>query len=1361
MKKHYKNYLMIICIFIANLAFADVTVNGFCYLEGAGNHSGTKVLFNAVSASAVTDSVYTNTDGSYLLELPIGIYTVHFSHDGWQPYIIPGELFFFENTTLDDVMLSSGSIEEVFGPQSGVWPSGNLYHVIGDISVPNDETLIIEPGVTIKFIDYYSFTISGTLIAIGTETDSIFFTSPYRIPGDWSEIKFENSSIDSSIISFACIEYANYGIYCHFSSPTISNNTICYNNEYGIYSYSSSSTISSNVISNNINHGITCIWASPTIINNTIINNNSRGIYCSYIESMPIICNNTISNHTDGIWCYSSSPTIFNNTINNNYYGIYCRDESSPTILNNILYENNYGIGASSTLSSLEYNLFWGNVTAASGDGLPTAFGIIITVNANGDPCDTYCNLFMDPLFVDPGNFNFHLTENSPCIDAGNPDPVYYDPDGTIADMGALYFDQSQIPLVANFTGNITSGDAPLNVQFTDLSTTQDSITSWQWDFENDGTIDSYEQNPEWTYNEIGIYSVSLSISDGTNEDTELKENYITVHESQAPYLVSLTPGIEEITLEWEAITEAKTNHFNFGGGDPSGNLWTIYIAGAEFDGIGMEAGDEIAVFDDDLLVGVITLTQVCTPDNQFENFLIAFSVLAGTVPGYQAGNAFTFVAWDESAGVESTGFTYIFDDTYGDAWVGDTFPIDVDAPYSMAEITFTGGYIPTYNIYYEDGTLVASELEENTYTDTDLIAGQEYCYYVTQILESGEESNPSNVLCATPTGNFGTQTYYLETGFQFISSRFIPENPDMLVVVEEILNENLDFVRNSQGQTLRKIGPNWVNGIGEWIIEEGYLVKMFADDSFIIEGDVVDPATPIQLATGFQFVSYFPTIPMDALIAFETIIGDDLVFIRNSQGQTIRKIGPNWVNGIGDCQPGEGYLIKMYADDILIYTGSSSFICGDPFTDPRDEQTYETVQIGDQCWMAENLNIGIMINGSDNMNDDGIIEKYCYDNNTSDCEEYGGLYQWNEMMEYTVLQGAQGICPNGWYIPSDDEWTTLTDFLGGESVAGGKMKEAGTTHWFPPNTGATNESGFTALPGGYRDIVGNLCDLTYNALFWSSSENSSSHAWNRYLNYSGDAVHRYFSNKEHGFSVRCVQDNSIFDNLSIQEKNLSYELTGQKHKNMVAPYFLFEGGNAADPVYTIYVEGLEIGDEVAAYDGDVLVGAKKINSQNTFENELPVFSILSSGVGYEEGNPIIIKVWDKSENKEYILSDYTFSNPYGDAWIENVFPAEDGEYSLLHFSTTGLSDENEMNQVISIYPNPSEGLFNISIKGVSGEVQIKVFDVHGNNYRHFEIREARNIIKEQIDLKELHSGVYFISFSSKDFSKIKRIVIH
>jgi uncharacterized protein (TIGR02145 family) len=613
-----------------------------------------------------------------------------------------------------------------------------------------------------------------------------------------------------------------------------------------------------------------------------------------------------------------------------------------------------------------------------------------------------------------------------------------------------------------------------------------------------------------------------------------------------------------------------------------------------------------------------------------------------------------------------------------------------------------------------------------------------------------------------------GIQNYDLVSGFQFVSSRLIPENPDMLVVVEEILNENLVFIRNSQGQTLRKIGPNWVNGIGDWDIDEGYLVKMNADDSFSIEGDAIDPATPIPLTTGFKFVSYFPETPIDALDAFETIIGDNLEFIRNSQGQTLRKIGPNWVNGLGDCQPGEGYLVKMYADDILIYP--TSFTCGDPFTDPRDEQIYSTVQIGDQCWMAENLNIGEMINGFEEMTNNSVIEKYCYDNNTANCDEYGGLYQWNEMMQYTTTPGVQGICPADWHIPTDDEWKILEGTVDSQYPVGDPIwnntgyrgYDAGLnlksiTGW---NSGG-NGSGlydFGALPAGFRYPSGDFYTLGYYGYFWSSSQDYTRTAWYRLLDYDYDVVHRITYSKDYGFSVRCLKDYSKihtdvqnpFDNLSIQDKNHAYELSDQKTKSNETIHFVFKGGNPAEAVYTIYIEGLEIGDEVAAYDGNKMIGSLKINSQNAFENELPVFSTLINGEGYEKGNPIILKVW--SENN-IIPADFTME-PIYDSYVSEVYPNEDGEYSIVNITKGSIENAEE---TISIYPNPSKGIFNISLKGIKGNISIKVFDLRGKEYSNFELS---GYISTQLDLRELPAGVYFISFSGEDFSEVRKIVI-
>ena len=117
-------------------------------------------------------------------------------------------------------------------------------------------------------------------------------------------------------------------------------------------------------------------------------------------------------------------------------------------------------------------------------------------------------------------------------------------------------------------------------------------------------------------------------------------------------------------------------------------------------------------------------------------------------------------------------------------------------------------------------------------------------------------------------------------------------------------------------------------------------------------------------------------------------------------------------------------------------------------------------------------------------------------------------------------------MCPTGWHLPSDDEWTTLTDYLGGEDVAGGKLKETGTTHWQSPNKGATNESGFTALPGGYRNIDGTFGYIGYAGYWWSSTESivQATPGTGTFIYYFSD-VYRQYLNKRVGFSVRCLRD--------------------------------------------------------------------------------------------------------------------------------------------------------------------------------------------------------------------------------------------
>ena len=207
---------------------------------------------------------------------------------------------------------------------------------------------------------------------------------------------------------------------------------------------------------------------------------------------------------------------------------------------------------------------------------------------------------------------------------------------------------------------------------------------------------------------------------------------------------------------------------------------------------------------------------------------------------------------------------------------------------------------------------------------------------------------------------------------------------------------------------------------------------------------------------------------------------------------------------------------------------------------DTRDNQTYKTVTIGTQTWMAENLNFGTMINSTtstDNQTDNDIIEKYCYSNDGANCTTYGGLYQWDEMMQYVTTEGTQGVCPTGWHLPTDTEWKTLEMELGmTQSQADGTGKR-GTDQgsqlagneplWTNGNldqNGAFGSSGFTALPGGDRFTSGSFVNQSIDAYFWSSSE-SGGNAWFRDLIYYSPKVYRYDFSKSLGFSVRCVQD--------------------------------------------------------------------------------------------------------------------------------------------------------------------------------------------------------------------------------------------
>jgi len=215
-------------------------------------------------------------------------------------------------------------------------------------------------------------------------------------------------------------------------------------------------------------------------------------------------------------------------------------------------------------------------------------------------------------------------------------------------------------------------------------------------------------------------------------------------------------------------------------------------------------------------------------------------------------------------------------------------------------------------------------------------------------------------------------------------------------------------------------------------------------------------------------------------------------------------------------------FVFEVGADTTFSYTCAPFFgDCGDPVS--YQGYDYATVLIGDQCWFAENLRSENYDNGdaipaglSDSeWSSTTSGATAVYGESASNLETYGRLYNW-----YAV-DDVRGLCPSGWHVPTDGEWTVMTDFLGGENVAGGQMK---TTYGWNGGGNGTNSSGFSGLPGGYRNYNGYFNGAGFFGYWWSSSPVGSS-AWDRYLYNSVEDVYRNYGLQRGGFSVRCVRD--------------------------------------------------------------------------------------------------------------------------------------------------------------------------------------------------------------------------------------------
>jgi uncharacterized protein (TIGR02145 family) len=240
--------------------------------------------------------------------------------------------------------------------------------------------------------------------------------------------------------------------------------------------------------------------------------------------------------------------------------------------------------------------------------------------------------------------------------------------------------------------------------------------------------------------------------------------------------------------------------------------------------------------------------------------------------------------------------------------------------------------------------------------------------------------------------------------------------------------------------------------------------------------------------------------------------------------GGTYSGPGVNSLTGIftpATAGVGTKTIIYTYTNSVLCSASksisihnlqSSIFSCGNQLTDIRDNKVYQTVQIGSQCWMAANLNYGAILASSQDQRDNCVAEKYCYNDIPINCTNNGGLYQWDELMQFDEIPADQGFCPPGWHIPTENEWNTLFANWTNNGFAGSPLKYSGY-------------SGFNALLSGARHINKSWDFQGFATFFWSSTTLGNTNVWAYGMNDTDPSVSIYLASRVNAFNVRCLRD--------------------------------------------------------------------------------------------------------------------------------------------------------------------------------------------------------------------------------------------
>ncbi|MEI6173696.1 MAG: FISUMP domain-containing protein [Bacteroidota bacterium] len=470
---------------------------------------------------------------------------------------------------------------------------------------------------------------------------------------------------------------------------------------------------------------------------------------------------------------------------------------------------------------------------------------------------------------------------------------------------------------------------------------------------------------------------------------------------------------------------------------------------------------------------------------------------------------------------------------------------------------------------------------------------------------------------------------------------------------------------------------------------------------------------------------------------------------------------------------PKTKYYIKAYATNAIgtgygnetIFKTDSVFRCGNMLTDERDGKVYPTVQIGDQCWFAKNLNVGTRIDAKNIQENHNAIEKYCFTNDEAVCNDFGGLYMWDNMMQWTQKDSAQGICPQGWHIPSIKEYDKLTAYLGGKDIAGARIKS--TVSWYQPNVGANNSSGFSGLGGGYVSryidpINGpgaNFLGKHSHGRFWtSSSTDKATRYYYEALNNTGtfqygwDTWGNVLSN-----SVRCILNTTSSANYSPEFSEIENESEVQMDRpasgNATSTFSWSSNPAGFTSTEASPFVSPQVTTTYTVVETFTATGCTNTHSMKVTVTPAPVTPVVTASGNKLTSNAPIGNQW------YYAFTTTESGSPVPYAVLPTHPAAKDGLYWTVvtlngcsslasnkqYVKVVGIEEElPEAKLVVS--PVPNAGRFTASITSISPQTfGLQIYNNSGQMI--YEIRDMKvdGKLEQVIDLRPAPAGIYIL----------------